>query len=641
MKFFEVAISDRGLKTHQTLTYSFEEDLAIGALVRVQVRNRLRNGVVVSEVSKPKYKTKLIDSLLTGQPIPDHLMSLAKWLADYYAVDLGNCIGLLMPQGAEKKRRAGGEAEANAQTKKAVKLTNKQTEITDKVLATSTTHLLRGVTGSGKTRIYIEIAVEMRKKGLGSIILVPEIGLTSQMADEVMQYFNEDVFVVHSNQSEAARHKQWLAIQAAKAPIVIGPRSALFAPIAKLGLIVVDEEHETSYKQDVSPKYHAVRVASKLRSLTNSTLVLGSATPSIEDYFLAEQSNASILELTSPVAELHKTNVDIVDIKERDGYGSDTWLSDKLISAMKKTIAGSQQVILFHNRRGNSTSVICQDCGWVASCPNCELPLTHHADWGKLVCHVCNHREDIRSICPDCSSAELVYKGAGTKEIVSAAKKHFPDAKIERFDSDIVAKEEKLEQRYESLVNGDVDIIIGTQMIAKGLDLPKLGLVGVVLADTSLYLPDYSSNERTYQLITQVIGRSGRHQDGQVVIQTYNPDSSAIQYAVNRNWQDFYTSEVGDRAVAKYPPHVFLLKVTLEDKNDSSTRQQVNDLAEMLRSKISNVEILGPTPAFHHKTRTGWRWQIVIKSENRKKLVHIAQNLPPKWQFELDPINLL
>ena len=641
MKFFEVAVADRGLKTHQTLTYSSDEELVRGSVVKVPLRNRSKNGLVVSEVKEPSYKTKPIERVLPIGEVPSNLIDLAFWMSEYYAVDLGTSIGLLIPNGADKKRRAASPDAAPKQTKKAFELNDRQSKVVKTISQQAATYLLRGVTGSGKTRVYIELAHKARQAGQASIILVPEIGLTSQMVDEVLQYFKDEVFVVHSNQTEADRHQQWLAIQMAKTPLVIGPRSALFSPIRNLGLIVIDEEHETSYKQDVSPKYHAVRVASKLRQLSNATLVLGSATPSIEDYYLATEAGAQVLEMTTPVHQKHKTSVQVVDIKQRDNYSSNHWLSDPLIGAMKETIAAGKQVILFHNRRGNSTSVVCQNCGWVSVCPNCDLPLTHHADWGKLVCHICNHRDGVRSVCPDCSSTDLAYKGAGTKEIVSATNKLFPQAQIERFDSDITQKSDKLEQRYSALVNGDIDIIIGTQMIAKGLDLPKLGLVGVVLADTSLYLPDFSSNERTYQLITQVVGRSGRHQDGRVVIQTYNPESPSIQYAINKNWTDFYTNEVADRKVALYPPHVFLLKLLYENKEDDAARTSTDEFAKMLRRQIKDVEVLGPSPAFHYKTRTGWRWQLVIKSNNRKKLTHIAKNLPPKWQFELDPINLL
>jgi len=641
MNFYEVAVADRGLKSHQTLTYSFDGELEVGSVVQASVRNRVRNGIVTEQVLKPKYKTKDISRALPLKPVAPHLIKLILWIADYYAVDLGTAVGLLIPNGAEKKRRASKDKPKPNTTKQPFKLNKVQQKVTKSILSEPQSYLLRGVTGSGKTRVYIEIMQAMRKQNLSSIILVPEIGLTSQMVDEVLQYFNSGVFVVHSNQTEAERHKQWLSIQEAKNPIVIGPRSALFSPINNLGLIVVDEEHETSYKQDVSPKYHAVRVASKLRQLTNSILILGSATPSIDDYYLAEKHDGTILEMLETVHNEHKTKVKLVDITKRDQFGRDKWLSEPLIAAMKQTINAGKQVILFHNRRGNSTSVICQNCAWVATCPNCELPLTHHADWGKLVCHICNYHDGIPVDCPDCKSADLVYKGAGTKEIVTSAQRQFPEATIERFDSDITSKDAKLEQRYESLVNGDANIIIGTQMIAKGLDLPKLGLVGVVLADTSLYLPDYSSNERTYQLITQVIGRSGRHQNGEVIIQTYNPSSPAIQYSINKNWGDFYQNELKDREVARFPPHFFLLKLTYEDKQDSDARQHSLDFARMLRKNISGVEVLGPSPAFHHKTRSGWRWQLVVKSQNRNKLTHIAKNIPVKWQFELDPINLL
>ena len=275
MKYFEVAVADRGLKTHQTLTYSSEEQFVVGQLVRVKIRNRAKNGFVVSEVSKPEYKTSPIDKLLEGQPIPSHLIELAQWMAVYYAVDLGTAAGLLIPQGAEKTRRAAKPKPAPAKTKQKHSLTDKQLKIVTDIEAKSGTHLVRGVTGSGKTRIYIELAKKARKSGKAAIIMVPEIGLTSQMVDEVLQYMSDEVFVIHSNQSEADRHKQWLAIQTAKCPLVIGPRSALFSPISNLGLVVIDEEHEPSYKQEISPKYNAVRVASRLRQLTESTLVLG------------------------------------------------------------------------------------------------------------------------------------------------------------------------------------------------------------------------------------------------------------------------------------------------------------------------------------------------------------------------------
>lgn len=644
MNYFEVALSDRGLKNHQTLTYSSEENLSIGDAVKVPIRNRVRNGIVISKSKKPEYPTRPIEKLIESQAVNSHLIDLANWISRYYSVDLGTTIGLMLPRGAEKKRR---QTEVNVLQKTVTRnyattqLNQDQKLAFKKIIKHQSTHLLHGITGSGKSRLYIELAKHYKDNQLGSIILVPEIGLTTQMIDEFMTYLKDDIFVIHSHQTESERHKLWLQIKKSKSPIVIGPRSALFAPIKNLGLIVIDEAHETSYKQDVSPKYHAIRVAAKLRELTKSTLVLGSATPRIEDYYQAQAIGASIIKMPNPVKPFNQRTIEVIDLKNRDDFKKDKWLSDSLIGAIDKTIKESRQVLIFHNRRGTSTSVICQSCGWIANCPNCDIPLTHHDDWHKLVCHICNHQTAALASCPTCRKPELVYKGAGTKEIVSRVKKLFPHSNIERFDSDIIGRENMLESRHAALVNNEIDIIIGTQMIAKGLDLPNLGLVGVIVADTSLHLPDFSSNERTYQLINQVIGRVGRHQDGTAIIQTYSPSSPSIKYAIDNNWESFLAKEILDRKAGKYPPHGFLLKLSLEGKTSDQTRSDVSKFGNLIRQKISNVEVLGPSPAFHHKTKTGWRWQLVVKSQDRSKLAHIARSLPAKWQFDIDPINLL
>ncbi len=644
MNYYEIALNDRGLKKHQSLTYSSTEELNIGDVVEVPLKSRFKNGIVLEIVKQPKYKTKPISKVITDHAVQPHLIKLVSWISNYYAVDQGTAIGLTIPGGVNKKRhqaKAIKKITSNKPLEKLPSLTKEQKNAIDTISRKNSSYLLRGITGSGKTRVYIEIAKKMRQKNLASIILVPEIGLTSQMINQFSEVFADEVFVIHSHLTEAQRHQLWNAIANSKCPIVVGPRSALFSPIKKLGLIVIDEEHETSYKQDVSPKYLSTRVASKLRELTKSTLILGSATPKVEDYFLASHRQGSIVEMMQPVNPKYQTSVKVIDIKDRSSFTSNKWLSNELISATKKALKESRQVLLFHNRRGTSTSVVCRDCGWVAQCPNCDLPLTHHEDWGKLVCHICNHREGIISVCKNCSSSQLDYKGAGTKELVEACKKLFPNARIERFDSDVIGRKNQLEQRYDDLLKGNVDIIIGTQMVAKGLDLPKLALVGVVLADTSLYLPDFSASERTYQLINQVIGRAGRHRHGTVVLQTYNPKSELIEYAIGDNWQAFYDKEMAERKLANYPPFTYLLKIVYEGKTDQEALSTSSRFAKMLIKQITDIELLGPSPAFHHKTRTGWRWQIVVKSKNRAKLTHIASNLPAKWQFDLDPINLL
>lgn len=644
MNFYEIAVNDRGLKTLESLTYSSLVELKPGDIVRVSVRSRKRNGIVLNKVEKPKYSTKQIETVILEDGIPNYLVRLITKLSSYYAVSLGLSVGLVLPKGIEKKRRDKQMSNSTPVAKRTMHdLTDLQKSAVEKINSSEGTYLLKGVTGSGKTRVYIELAKFSKEKKQGSIILVPEIGLTSQMVKSFIDYFGEsEVFVVHSNQTETERHKIWEDIRRSESPIVIGPRSALFYPVKVLGLIVIDEEHETSYKQDQSPRYHAVRVASLLRGETGAKLVLGSATPSVEDYFLASLNNSeSIVEMQSTVKKVSANEIHVIDMKKRDNFKRNNWVSDLVIQGIEDTLSLGKQVLIFQNRRGNSTSIICQNCGYIDECPNCFLPLTHHRDWGKNVCHTCNYSHSVQPNCPECKKPDLIYRGAGTKEIESLLQKLIPTASIGRFDSDVNSSDEKLESRFDEIVSGEIDIIIGTQMIAKGLDIPKLGMVGIINADTSLYLPDFSSSERTFQLISQVIGRVGRHSSGSVFIQTYSPDNPAISLAMQQKWDEFYSMEIESRRMFDYPPFQFLLKLTIEKKTSDSARDSADRLSRNIKSNINDVTVLGPSPAFHHTTRNGWRWQLVIKSRNRSKLVNIAKNLPPDWQFDLDPINLL
>ena len=626
--YYEVAIEYTGLKAKDWLTYSYDQELEPGRLVRVPLRNSQVNGVVVKKVSKPNYKTKDIQQVF-DQSIPTHLIDLAKWVAEYYASDLGSVIRNILPRGLHKNRR---QKQISAPDKvKLHKPNARQSTVLNK-LKKMDRGILHGVTGSGKTLVYIKRAEQLQKQDLGSIILVPEIGLTSQMLREFSVLDN--TFVLHSELGEAERHLLWLEIQKSKAPIVIGPRSALFAPIKNLGLIVVDEAHETSYKQDQTPRYHAVRVASKLAEIAKAQLVLGTATPRIEDYYLAKTRKAPIIPMTKPVKDVEISSTDIVDLKHANMHSH--IFSMKLKNAIDSTLNKGQQVMLFHNRRGTSTSIICSQCGWISLCPNCHLPLTHHADWHQTICHICGFSRKVDTDCPECGQPELIYKGFGTKQIEAEAKKLFK-ARIARFDSDSKSQE-SLHKRYSELREGKVDIIIGTQMIAKGLDLPKLSLVGVVLADTALYMPDYSSNERTFQLLYQVGGRIGRHQNGQLIVQTYTPKHPAIVAALKRDYLSFYKSEIEERKLTKYPPFSFLLQLVVTKKQESTAKRSAEAL---VRKLPKNMQILGPSPAFHAKSRSGFHWQIVIKSSSRQKLVEIARDLPNDWQFDLDPINLL
>ncbi len=641
MYYYEVGVEKKVIRSQGVLTYSSEAKLEIGSVVRLSIGKNEANGVVFRQVSKPKFKTKPISQIIYKQAVPRELVETGLWIAEYYQSDIPFVVNLLIPRGVQKNRRAKDSKSNKPPINTPPKLTKSQKSAVSKLASNKTTSILHGVTGSGKTRVYIERTKQVQKENRGVIILVPEIGLTSQLVDEFRSSFS-DVFVIHSHLGESERHQTWLEISKTKSPIVVGARSALFAPVNKLGLIVIDEEHETSYKQDKTPKYHAVRVASFLASKQKAQLVLGSATPSVEDYHLARQRGAPIVEMSDTVHKFASSEIKLVDLKNKSNFGRlSKLLSKELIQSISDALNSRQQSLLFHNRRGSATSVVCTNCGWLAECPNCILPLTHHHDAHKLICHICNFRTNSPIACPKCKEPALLYKGFGTKQIVEEARKLFPKAKIARFDSDTKAKD-SLEKRYDEIKRGDVDIIIGTQMIAKGLDLPKLNVVGVVVADMTLYLPDYSANERTFQLIHQVAGRVGRHSpDSKVFIQTYSPEHPAISNAVSRDYESFYNNEIEQRKLTKYPPFNFLLSATVERGKQATAIRSSTDFAKAIKTDFRNIEVLGPTPAFRERTPRGYRWQVVVKSKSRDDLLKIVKNLPDKWQFDIDPKNLL
>lgn len=628
------------------LTYESESTVASGTIVIVSVGKVSVPGIITGTVKKPSFATKPIISIVDSTPLPLPLLGLARWMSEYYATHPVTVWQTLLPRGVQKKRRISTKTITHPKRDRTnIVLNNEQQVAIEAILKHPTgTSLLHGVTSSGKTQLYIELAKQTTKQGRSVIILVPEIALTSQIIAEFTPYFPELV-VTHSTMTEADRHSVWQRMLSATTPqVVIGPRSALFSPVPNLGLIVVDECHEPSFKQEQSPRYSALRAASKLASLSEARLILGSATPSVYDYFLALSTNSTIATLTTPARkDTVAPHVEVVDMTKRSHFTKHRFFSDTLISKLTDTLQASQQSLIFHNRRGTAPTTLCENCGWSAACPRCFIPLTLHGDHYELRCHICNHSEHVPTSCPSCHYANIVHKGIGTKLLYEELTKLFPKANIARFDGDTLA-DETLEKQYQALYDGDIDIIIGTQVVAKGLDLPHLRMVGVIQADSGLSLPDYQSSERVFQLVSQVCGRVGRNEhESNVVVQSYQPSNPAVAFGITRDYASFYKMTLAERKRANFPPYCHLLKIVCIYKSESAAIRASRELAISLRSMLpKNAELLGPTPAFYERVRDNYRWQLIVKSPHRGDLVELIKAIPPtKWQYELDPASLL
>ena len=644
MHYYEVAPISLVRSDATFFTYASSGPLEVGQIVVVPVGKKSVVGVVLKESKQPDFAVKEVATVINEPPIPTELLATAQWMSEYYFTHFSQILSLLVPRGITKKRRElNTKIIQNARTFSDDSLTADQQTALKKISEANGTILLRGVTGSGKTRIYVEAAKRAQQDGKSAIILVPEISLTPQLVAEFQHHFGT-VIVTHSQQTEAERHQIWQQAARANGPIiVIGPRSALFMPVHSLGLIVIDESHEPSYKQEKSPRYTTSHVASFLAKQHNAKLILGSATPNIVDYYQAEQANLPIITIEKPArANVTPPKVSIIDTTKRGNFSKHRFLSDHLLSAIEQTLAQKNQVLLFHNRRGTTPITLCEQCGWQAGCPRCFVPLTLHADTHKMLCHICGNSYPVPTACPECGNASIIHKGIGTKLIETEVKKLFPNKKIVRFDKD-TSSNERLENTYADVYSGDVDIIIGTQVIAKGLDLPHLRTVGVIQADAGLMLPDFAASERTFQLLCQVVGRVGRdHQETEVIVQSYQPNHPAVVDGTTQNFVDFYERTKRQRESANFPPFVHLLKLICIYKTEATAIKNAKKLTETLKGSSLNIEILGPTPAFYERVGDTFRWQLVIKAKKRSELLKTLRFLPQThWQYELDPINLL
>lgn len=644
MYYYEVAPLKVVRAGHNTFTYCSDVKLPIGQLVTIGVGKVEQTGLIMAIVSKPPYETKPIVKTLDTPALPAGLIATAAWMSDYYATHLATVLQTFLPRGLTKKRRAIKKSVPTVSRNRTHFLFNSdQQHAIDSVNDMSPgSAILHGITGSGKTAVYIELAKQAIAGGSSVIILVPEIALTSQLVAEFQQYFT-DLILTHSRQTEAERHLAWVDALTSSAPrVVIGPRSALFMPAPNVKLVMIDEAHEPSYKQDQSPRYSALRVAAVIAAQNNGKVVQGSATPLVSEYYLAAHANRPIIHmLQKACADATDPTITIVDMTKKSHFIKHRLFSDDLLTTIQAGLESDSQALIFHNRRGSANTTLCDNCGWSAVCPRCFVPYTLHADLFTLRCHICGNHERVPTSCPVCNSAEIIHKGIGTKLIESELKKLFPAATIARFDGDN-ANDDTVERRYNDLYSGAIDIIIGTQVIAKGLDLPKLRTVGVVQADAGLSMPDYAASERTFQLLAQVVGRVGRssHQSN-IIIQSYQPNAPAVQLGITQNYADFYSAALAERKRALFPPFTYLLKLTCVYKTEAAAIRNAQTLANTLRATHTDVQILGPTPAFYERQHDTYRWQITIKSSRRATLTAIAQNLPANWQYDLDPASLL
>ena len=640
MKYADLIIDNRSDSTDRLYTYGcLDDDVAVGSRVRVPFArgNRLRDGYVAAVAdeleSTVKGRLKYVESVDGDISLTPEMMRTAIWMRDRYLCRYIDAVRCFVPAGSRAKRKerkdpfAGREGEAGH----VERLTDQQTEALSEINravenGSRDMFLIHGVTGSGKTEIYIRAAAKALEKEKNVIVLVPEISLTTQIIDRFIGRFGyERMAVLHSRMTLGERYDQWRKIRDGNVDIVIGARSAVFAPLKDIGLIVIDEEHESTYKSDHTPKYDTVEVAVKrLRDRDNSgVLLMGSATPSVVSYSRAKNGIYRLIRLTERYNRVAMPEVSVVDMREELREGNRSVISRKLYRAMETQLGEGRQVMLFLNRRGYSTFISCRECGYVAKCPHCGLSLTYHRDSGRAVCHYCGYSRPAPDVCPECGSRYIRYFGSGTEKVEETIREMFPARTVERMDLDSVRKKGEMERKLSAFRKGRVDILIGTQLIAKGLDFKNVGLVGMISADISLNIPDFRSPERTLQLIVQAAGRAGRGEEtGQVVIQTYNPEHYAVEFAAAQDYESFFDTEIQLRRYMGYPPYSDMFQIVFSSKEQEEARRGAESWHERLEEALPQAErgnLFPPQEAYMKKINDTYRYSMLVKCPQGKR----------------------
>ena len=655
--YAEVAVC---LPLSRTFVYKIGEPVEIGCRVTVPFRKRDMEGFVVGVRNEGLDDIEIhpITNIIDQAPLlRPEVFRLCRWISEYYVSPLGEVLKSALPPGISQKhlgKPVGPVGEALRRPP--LQLTSDQSLAFEAIRNTHGFHtlLLHGVTGSGKTEVYLRAAEHFMAAGKSSLILIPEIALTPQLTDRFSERFPRRIAILHSSLTKRQRIDEWLRIYAGEASIVIGTRSAVFAPLENLGLIVVDEEHETTYKQEEVPRYNARDTAVMRAKLARAVVVLGSATPSMESFHNAESGKYRHLSLTTRVEDRALPDVEIVNMREEyAAEGKQVVFSRRLLQAVAVRLERGEQTMILLNRRGYAAFLLCRRCGYNFQCNACSVAMTYHRSIDKLLCHYCGLARRPPARCPECDSEYIHYVGEGTERLEHDLTKLYPDARIGRVDRDTMRHMRDFERVLGGFRDGQIDILVGTQMIAKGHDFPRVTLVGVIGADAPLAFPDFRAAERTFQLLTQVAGRSGRgDQKGEVVIQSYFPDHYTFQLAVTQRFEDFYARESRYRKAMFYPPFTALAGLVVMDRDPSRAATLARTVGEFLDSVRTNaIRILGPAPAPLEKIKRVHRHQLLIKSASRSALHQMLNRLeryieeqkigPTRVIIDVDPVSLL
>lgn len=662
MLYLEIILN---LPVNQGFTYSYispeneKPDLVpqIGKRAEIMFGNKKTEGFIINIFDKlppncpvEESKIKMVKRIIDKKPLfGEELIEMAKWISHYYLCTLGEAVFSMIPSGRREVSAGGFSFEQDFSENIKNDLSDEQKKCVNDICTNPNGfHYIYGPTGTGKTEVFLSLAKKMIDDGKGVIYLVPEIGLTGQVAKDVAKRFNNKCAVLHSGLSPSQRLSEWHRIMNNDARIVIGARSAIFAPVVNLGLVIIDEEHDGSYKSGNNPRYHARQVAMHRCSRLNIPLVMGSATPSVEAWYGMQKGTIIKHSLTKRLAGGEMPKIACIDLTK---YQSENCISKPLEENIIKTLENGHQSILFLNRRGFTHFFRCNSCGYEIVCKNCSVPLTYHKNENRLRCHYCNWSIFPPQSCPKCGSMDIGTSGFGTEFIEAETKAKFPNARIVRLDTDALKNKDELLTTLEDFKNHKYDILLGTQMVAKGLNFPNLELVGVILADAGLHMPDFRAGERTFSLITQVAGRAGRFfPNGKVFVQTYCPNHEPVLFACHNRIDDYYEYEIRQRQMLDFPPFTRLLRIVFRSFNKQLASETSYDAAKILSQNVPRgVEIIGPAECPIEKLNSSWRYQILLKGNSilplqnaaRKLLFDYSHNHNVYIEYDVDPVSLL